>query len=314
MDKEPLLESRNSPRPPSRGWGGARDFHPNPLHTPPSHIELYEKKPLPPIPVKREAATDRLSEEINNLFSTPPTSTDPEAQGVAGGQIDWAKEEANIAVILDNRIRRNISPAPASSLFPGARERSKQQLRMIAGEDGMMRALDDEVATPPPKSTLRKIMSLPGDKLKGNSLPSPSGHNSSHKIKQLTGAEVDSAQTGAEGSIEFSPMSRNSSIYSEEEVGYSDACSLDTSSSYDMGYASDPNTSCPGQRAYSKKAMFGALPPVPSPLNIAKIQQAKRINSGHRLHVLFLAPPSDLRDLSRPDRRCFYTHNPATQS
>ncbi|KAK0632121.1 hypothetical protein B0T14DRAFT_559840 [Immersiella caudata] len=281
MDKESPSVPTNPLRPPSRARGGAVGHHPRPLHSPPPHIELYEKKPLPPIPAKREPATDRLSEDINKLFSTAVGSNGPETEGLASGQIDWAKEEANIAVILDNRIRRNISPAPASSTFPGARKRSKQNMRMRSGEDGISSVLDDAVAAPPPKSSMRKIVSLTGGKLKGTSLPSPSGHNSSHKIKQLTGTEVGSEQTGVEGSTEASPMSRNSSIYSAED--FSDAGSLDTSSSYDMGYASDPNTSSSRQPTDSKKAMFGALPPVPSPLNITKIQEAKRINlGGHR--------------------------------
>ncbi|KAK0657528.1 hypothetical protein B0T16DRAFT_386047 [Cercophora newfieldiana] len=243
---------------------------------------MYQKKPLPPIPAtKREAETDRLSEEINQIFKTAQGSTKHEAsQGPAENQINWAKEEAKIAVILDSRIRRNISPAPSSSLFPGARKRSRQLLRMETNVGGMANAPNNE-ATPQPKSAIRKILELTGEKAKHNSLPSPSGHNSPHKIKQLTGTELLSESSVTETSIEFLPLSCNSSVYSQDmDIPYSEAESLETSSSYDMGYASDPSSSYVNQRAYLKSSVPRGCSPLPSPLNLVKIQEAKKSNSG----------------------------------
>jgi len=219
MAEQHLAVQTSPPRPSSRGRGTDPTSPPQVPPPPPAFVELYQKKALPPIPAaKREPDASRLSEETNEISNAPDeVVTVPGTTGreTTGSHINWAKEEANIALILDSRVKRKISPAPSPSSFPGLMRRSKQHLRMKSDVDT---ADGTKVISPPPKSSMRKILTLTGEKITNNSLSSPSGaspsgHNSPHKIKQLTGTDVDAEPSVAGDSIELSPLSCNSSVY-----------------------------------------------------------------------------------------------------
>jgi len=258
-----LLAQGNAPRPPSRGRKdriGSRTRLLSP--SPPLHIELYAKRPLPPIPVtkRRDSVALMLSEKINKVLSNTQRS-------LAGNQINWAKEEADINVILDSRIRQDVTPSPSPSLLPEIIKRGKSSITITT---------EEETADPTssrPKSGVRKMLALTGEKTKNSPWSSPSGHNPPRKIKQLTGVDVAPEQPGLDDLTEIAPMSCGSSVYSQElDATLSEAGSLDTASSYDAGYASDPNSSYVAQRSYAKKHTPGA---VPSPLNITKVRQSQ---------------------------------------
>jgi len=253
---------------------------PHPPPPPPKHVELYQSRPLPKIPptASGNSATSTISKALFRAVNTPSSSTDVKHDHHrTSNQINWAKEEAEIAVILDSRVRPHAAAPPL--LSPGAQKgNNKADPGGDNGDQTMPTTPPAKIVSPQPKAAT-KIFTVTGTRTKNSPWSSPSGHNSSHKIKQLTGIEVPSddfplSLTGPSANV--SPLSNRSSLYSQDlDTAVSEAGSLDSASSFDTGYASDPNSSIVSRRTYAKKRHSGERHLVPSPLRVPNIDKSR---------------------------------------
>src|SRR3569833_108169 len=194
--------------------------------TPPPAPGVYEFKPLPPVPLRRSVASSFTS-EVNNAFQTPKRSVDY-AAAAGAHDVDWEQqEEASIAVILERDVRREQVPPPY---------RPKNMTTHIDA-DRIPDLPPDNVLLPQSKMSVSKILRLTSSSAsaKATSLAptSPSGHNPSHKIRQIMGVDVDVSDEV----LSVSPLSR-SSVYSEDLALSVSEPDTDTYGAY---YHSDPD-------------------------------------------------------------------------
>jgi hypothetical protein len=177
-------------------------------------VGAYVSKPLPPVP-KRGSTTSAFSSEVDKALQTSKRSLDYQ-----GTELDWEKEEASISVILENSISEFCQ-------HPG-----------IPRID-IPRTPPDHVLLPQSKHSVRKILQLtsdgkPAQLATSNLSPtSPSGHNSSWKVKQVMGVSIASPEAySTQGSVSpVSPMS-GSSVYSVELAATVSEPDTDTYAAY----------------------------------------------------------------------------------
>ncbi|TPX08906.1 uncharacterized protein E0L32_009610 [Thyridium curvatum] len=172
-------------------------------HPPPSTRTQVASKPLPPIPLRRS---------ISSSFSHEMHET---SQGRTGDVVDrrpsatpnWYRQEADISVMLEGRISQH----------------QKQASRR--GVDSAFCPMPGEIISPQPVQPIRKVWHGRGVAATATSSvsssiqsSSPSGHNPSQKMRQLTGLEMHSPQT-LPAEQPDSPVvgtSSSSSVYSLE--------------------------------------------------------------------------------------------------
>jgi len=293
MSTTGLVSERESPRESLRDSSPSSAFSPSvaPLSPPPPfNLELYEKRPLPPIPpysarrslMSASASTSTSSKEMTKLINTPQHNQDHDGKRET---VDFKREEAEIAVILDSKIRPCLSPSPPSYSPPDdmrlAGRKAKQRVETAARV--VPSTPPDELLSPQPKASVQKILKLTSLRPIGNNSSSPSGHDSPRKVKQLTGMDIgfdDSyrkvlAEDQMSTMSTISPLSTRSSVYSQDtEFAVSEPDSLDFGGGYEnSGYASDPNSSYFAQRHRSKATFVGTQPPVPSPLSLPRTEK-----------------------------------------
>ncbi|KAK1755125.1 hypothetical protein QBC47DRAFT_446870 [Echria macrotheca] len=305
MSAAPLTASNASTSPsPER-----REASPHPTALsppPPSHLELYGRKPLPPIPAtaERVSSASKLSKEMNRAFDT-------HHHAAHGNDIhhhhlvDFAKtEEAD--QVQARRSDWSPSPPPSSgSSLPKMMKIATRKARRRV--DTAVRAVPntppDELLSPQPRSSVQKILKLTSVRPVGNSntSSSPSGHNSPHKIKQLMGMDIGPEEKHrrllGENRADVSPLSnRSSSVYSQDlDTAISETDSLDIGTNTEggggSGYASDPTSSLYFAHITNRsKLPPSSHPAVPSPLNLSKDRFASD-GSSIRSTAAQLPPP-----------------------
>lgn len=157
----------------------------------PGSIAVYEAKPLPPVPPRRSIASS-FGSEVSRALKTPNRSVDSQQTNY-----DWEREGADIVAILDRKV-------PRGRVVP------KIDVNNIPNTP------PDEMLSPQPKQSIQKILRLTSQKSPVTSLSpgSPSLHNSSQKIRQLTGLDIGADETY----YMVSPVSASSSIYSQDNL------------------------------------------------------------------------------------------------
>jgi len=212
-----------------------------PDHTfspPPSNdIQLYVKKPLPALP-RRNSVASTFSKEMDQAFATPdgtPPSTADNQLVDETGDIDWASQEAEIALILDQQIGNMKGSMTATAIatakalspsIPDRTDNSQSHKPRIGLKSLLDRRLPPESEVLPPNSrlSLQKVLRLSTTTFSPAGLhaasPGPTGHNSGQKIKQLMGVDVAPLENNNGDSPRQtfldSPVSDKSSIYSLE--------------------------------------------------------------------------------------------------
>ena len=157
----------------------------------PGSIAVYEVKPLPPVPLRRSMASS-FSSEVARALKTPNRSVNSQQT-----DYDWEKEGADIAAMLDRKVARGrVVPKIDVNNIPSTPP--------------------DDILSPQPKQSIQKILRLTSQKSPVTSLTSssPSLHNSSQKIRQLTGLDVGTNETH----YMVSPISPSSSVYSQDNL------------------------------------------------------------------------------------------------
>ncbi|KAK5657071.1 hypothetical protein OQA88_3598 [Cercophora sp. LCS_1] len=257
------------------------------LTPPPAlHLEVYSRKPLPPIPPpKRNSVASTLSKEMSRAFETPLGSAGlghghghDHNHGQNSDRWSWTKEEAEI----DGILQREVRPNPALSTAPPKKSSTRASRKAKSKIDTMNRAVPntppDELLSPQPRSSVPKILQLTTVRpAKSNSSSSPSGHNSPHKIKQLTGIDVAAPEDyrrwlAEDRAVDVSPLSNRSSSYSQDTdpiVSDPDSIDIELPDPKLKGCSPD-NSSYFAQRYRAKGLVPGTRPPIPSPLNITK--------------------------------------------
>lgn len=238
--------------------------HPPP---PPATVAAYETKPLPPLPVRRSGISS-FSKEIQNALRTP-TSADyhmPEVQRDV--------REASIAVILDT-----------DSVAP------RQEYKVDSGYTFTETPIQ-ETHSLMPTGSVQKLLQITGAgsaaslALTNTSL-TPSGHNSTHKIKQIMGFEVplDGSQGSRGAAHEISPLtseSCSSSIYSQDRDGA--VSEADTDAGLGRERLSTPETSVTLSSHLDAPGFWrpasAAPSAVPASLHIVKTRDRRTFSPG----------------------------------
>lgn len=171
---------------------------------PPEAVATYSAKPLPPVPTRRRrSGGSTFSSEVNKAFRTPKDSVD-----YHDTNLDWLRE-ADIAVILDTQVT-NMNPQPKPQM--------ELEVRSIPVTP------EDEILSLYPKQSVQNAPCLPSMSMPTMAVPvssssPPSGHDSSHKIKQLMDVDVSLDRSYLYNVQEISPLSptsTTSSVYSQD--------------------------------------------------------------------------------------------------
>ncbi|OIW34899.1 hypothetical protein CONLIGDRAFT_29878 [Coniochaeta ligniaria NRRL 30616] len=220
-------------------------------------VAAYETKPLPPIPTRRSGISS-FSAEIQNAFRTP-SSVDYNIP-----EVKPEIREASIAVILDRDpvITEHGVKVDSGYTFT---ETPVQDFHSLL-----------------PKGSVQKLLQITGAgsaaslSLSNTSL-TPSGHNPSHKIKQIMGLEIphDECRSSRGPDREISPLtleSRGSSIYSQDQE---DIVSVSDIDSPEREQLSTPETSVTISNHLERSGFWSpasvAPSAIPASLHIVKI-------------------------------------------
>lgn len=290
---------------------------------PPSDRDLYEKRPLPALPggpqpsgTKRHSGSSRLSRELKEASATPHQSgsffegeeddahlrsqsqTQQEGQQHQGGggsaaesddMSDW--DETEVPVILDRpqgqrqaqdvRFRLDSSRSPSrqqqqqSEIFSPQPKLSIQKLFRLTGGGGKKASQTTNTSHPV----------VPGEGGSGGASSMPTGHNSTHKIKQLMGVDVAPRESSSSEFLRRARWSHQEEdvLASDQEIEISEGCFLDSDDDSEedvsapmVAPTSAPMTTTSTATARERRNRFEnennsrEESPVPAPLFISK--------------------------------------------
>lgn len=299
------------------------------LYPPPSDAGRYSTKPLPPLPPQRKSIVSAFSAEVRDALMTPETTPNADdgpfafdweespGRSVRLSQAPGPKEIALMrqrqmsmpALVTTTRIsiplssvsqrgprsaglERSIARATAG---PDARPDLSQRHTLPAAATNSRSHIptvpSDEILSPHPKTSVQKILKLTGNMSPNTALSTdtPSLHNSTQKIRQLTSLDFGSRR-GSEAKLQTldeeelatpSPSEAPTSMYnysSLEHRSYTQPESLYSTSYVDSVHTlntplSAPryaaNTSPPTRPLYSHNSSYLYEDGFPSPVTAA---------------------------------------------
>jgi hypothetical protein len=177
-------------------------------------VKRPESTPLSPadssvllLPLKSPLRRSRISSpglELDNRLQSPRSGTDSEPQSLGG-----LGYERRVAVILD----KNLVPRRIESGVP-----AHVDVRTVP------EALPDELLLPQPKNAIPKILHLTTKLSSPTIALTPTGHNPTQKIRQLTGLSLPADQHHSAVTVPLRPVSQlsSSSISSDDGDNVSD--------------------------------------------------------------------------------------------
>ena len=243
---------------------------PSPELPPRAAVAVYESKPLPQLPA-RALRVSSFSVEVNTALETPKRSVD-----YSDNDFDWEKEEASIDVSLERDVR---------------------WLPHIGGTD-IPSTPPDGILSAQARQSVRKILGLTSGTHQTPSNPSPTsptGHNSSQKVRQLMGIDVAThgGYVAHEDMPPVSPLS-GSSVYSTDMVTtVSEPDDAEPYTDVYHGYYSDPEraTAANGTSSQSTPWAAESWADVPPSLRIGR-QAGKRHSDPPVSPLSPIRPPS----------------------
>jgi len=289
---------QEQPQPQERTQAQAEPFSP----PPPADIKVYEKRPLPALPGRRNSTSSILSKELDKAFATPQRSAffpggDNDSHKQPGNETD--DEETEIRLVLDRNDQQVPQPARPDVRFRVDRSRQREIL----------------APSPQPKLAVQKLLRLTGSGSKpatifpvASAMSTPSGHNSKHKIQQLMGVDVAPRESA---SLEHPRLGRShwahghdDDLYdSDQDIAISEGGSfLDSDDDDSESEAETPSTApTDPHKRFHAGSSTRAESPVPAPLAINKtrpIDNSVRPNTsgGERKFVRSVGFPSGYHD------------------
>lgn len=208
------------------------------LSTTPMASGRYTDKPLPPLPLNPASFVSSHSVEVTSPFKTPRPTPRRDEDDDAPFFFDWDVQGRSASAKYhvpsqttegSDRIRRRLSPktVPRGPARPSKASQQEgwasvrwDQRRMLATNElakprerhtlpkvdipGFIPSVPpDEILSPQPKQSVQKILRLTGNMSPMTTLStdSPTLHNSSQKIKQLTGLDYGPRSPWAEDPV-----------------------------------------------------------------------------------------------------------------
>lgn len=274
-------------------------------------VEVYEKKPLPPIPPKRRPTASTSSQKDLNSAKGVHTSANITEAGPPkrvnnrqnSGGIDWEKEEAEINSIIAKQLTPRSGTPISTSASPAPRTPKPLQISSDS-ERTQGSILSQKIISPQPRSPVSDILQLDSFvhiKSRPDSPPlSPTRQDQNTKVNQILGPGFSPGQrrgefsnsehnaTGKHTTGYISPVSSRSSYYSQyrdstvSEVGSASLAGSGVPLRHDSPVTTEyPPKGKPPSNISNRLIARGAPSPIPRPLQPRKVSDNLKGGGGN---------------------------------